>query len=192
MNLGDILSDTRRMKTPPELIDGILVRLRRATPDDAPALFLAAASPEVMKYMGWPAQASDSETRSHLQGAAQRWVDGTEYQWIVEERSSGNLAGTISFRPKAHAADFGYFFAKSHWGKGLAHESTTLVVNWLKTQPEMLRIWATADAQNNRSHKVLERLGLQREGILRMATYRPNIGGLPRDTAVYAWCKSYA
>jgi hypothetical protein len=55
-------------------------------------------------------------------------------------------------------------------------------------QPEILRIWATADAENVRSHKVLERLGLHREGVLPMATYRPNIGGQPRATAVYAWC----
>ncbi|MBE0549463.1 MAG: GNAT family N-acetyltransferase [Rubrivivax sp.] len=176
------------MRTPPELIDGVLVRLRRATPEDAPALFLAAASPDVMKYMEWAAQASDAETRTHLEGATQRWADGTEYQWIVEERSTGNLAGTISCRPSAHAADFGYFLARSHWRRGLAHKAGTLVVSWLKAQPEILRIWATADAENIRSHKVLERLGLQREGVLRMATYRPNIGGQPRDTVVYAWC----
>lgn len=177
------------MKIPPETIDGALVRLRRATPKDAPALFLAAASPDVMKYMTWPAQARDSETRSHLEGAEQRWIDGTEYQWIIEDRSTNSLVGTISFRPTAHAADFGYFLAKSYWSKGMASEAATLVVNWLKVQPEIFRIWATADAENIRSHTVLERLGLYREGVLRMATYRPNIGGQPRDTALYAWCK---
>jgi RimJ/RimL family protein N-acetyltransferase/ketosteroid isomerase-like protein len=180
------------MKSPPERIDGVLVRLRRATPEDAPALFLAAASPEVMKYMTWPAQASDSETRNHLEGAVQRWVDGTEYQWIIEERSTGELAGTISYRPKAHSADFGYFLARSHWRKGLAHEAGMLVLNWLKAQPEILRVWATTDAENTRSHKVLEHLGLQQEGVLRMATHRPNIGGPPRDTTVYAWCRNDA
>jgi hypothetical protein len=74
----------------------------------------------------------------------------------------------------------------------LAHEAGTLVVNWLKAQPEVLRIWATTDVENIRSHQVLERLGLQREGVLRMATFRPNVGGAPRDTAVYAWCRSDA
>lgn len=180
------------MKIPPETIEGALVRLRRATPEDAHALFLAAASPDVMKYMTWPAQASDSETRSHLEGAEQRWIDRTEYQWIIEERSTNSLTGTISFRPAAHAADLGYFLAKSYWSKGFASEAATLVVNWLKAQPEVSRIWATADAENIRSHAVLERLGLIREGVLRMATYRPNIGGEPRDTALYAWCKGDA
>jgi [ribosomal protein S5]-alanine N-acetyltransferase len=177
------------MKTPHELIDGVLVRLRRAKPEDVRGLFAAAADPEVIRYMEWAAQVSDSETRSHLEDVNLRWLDGTEFQWIVEERATGDLAGTISVRPKGHSADFGYFLARSYWRKGLAHEAGSLVVNWLKAQPEILRIWATADAENIRSHKVLERLGLKREGVLRMATYRPNIGGQPRDTTVYAWCQ---
>jgi [ribosomal protein S5]-alanine N-acetyltransferase len=177
------------MDTPPERIDGKLVRLRRTTPEDARTLFLAAADPEVMRYMEWAAQTSDAETRKHLEGAEQRWIDGTEFQWIIEDRATGVLAGTISFRPKGHSVDFGYFLARTHWRKGFALEAGQIVLAWLKEQPELFRIWATADAENTRSHKVLERLGLGREGVLRFATYRPNIGGEPRDTALYAWCK---
>lgn len=177
------------MQTPPEQIDGTRVRLRRAAPEDAQHLFLAAADAEVMQYMDWKAQTSDSETRAHLAQMSQRWAEGTEFQWIVEEIATGNLAGTISCRPKGHAADVGYFFAKPYWGQGFAAEVGALVVDWLRAQPEIFRIWATADAENVRSHKLLERLDLQREGVLRMATYRPNIGGNPRDTAIYAWCK---
>jgi RimJ/RimL family protein N-acetyltransferase len=125
--------------------------------------------------------------RSYLEGCATRWDEGSEYHWIVEERSSNGLAGCIACRVKQHAADFGYFFAEPHWGKGFATEAGELLVSWLKAQPEILRIWATADTENVKSRNVLERLGLQCEGILPMATYRPNIGGPPRDTVVYAW-----
>jgi len=176
------------MNTPPEQINGTLVRLRRATPDDAPPLFLAAADPEVMRYMDWEMPTSDTETRKHLEEAEQRWIDKTEFQWIIEDRASGVLVGTISIRPKGHAADFGFFLARAHWHKGYASEAGQLVMNWLKEQPEVLRIWATADAENVRSQRVLERLGLRREGVLRMATYRPNLGSEPRDTVLYAWC----
>lgn len=177
------------MQTPPEQIDGTRVRLQRAAPEDAKHLFLAAADAEVMQYMEWKAQTSDSETRTHLEQVAQRWAEGTEFQWIAQERATGNLAGTISCRPKGHSADVGYFFAKHYWGRRFAVEAGALVVDWLRAQPEIFRIWATADAENVRSHGVLERLGLQKEGVLRMATYRPNIGGGPRDTAIYAWCR---
>ncbi len=136
-------------------------------------------------------QGSDVETRSHLEAAEQRWEEGTEYQWIIEERQSGALAGTISCRVKQHSADFGYFLGRSHWGRGLALEAGRIVVELLKSQPEIFRIWATADAENSRSQKVLQCLGLKYEGTLHMATYRPNIGGEPRNTVVYAWCRSF-
>jgi ribosomal-protein-alanine N-acetyltransferase len=177
------------MNFPPELIESGPLRLRRATPADATALFNAAANPEVMRYMDWATPKADAETRTHLEGVVTHWQNGIEFQWIIEDAASGGLAGTISFRPKGHAADFGYFLAREHWGKGIASAAGALVVGWLKDQPEILRIWATADFENTRSHRVLEMLGLQREGLLSMATVRPNIGGRPRDTAIYGWCR---
>ena len=53
----------------------------------------------------------------------------------------------------------------------------------------MIRIWATCDADNSRSAAVLIRAGLQFEGRMRSATLRPNIGGGPRDTLLYAWVR---
>jgi len=43
------------MLQPPDRIEGQNVRIRRSTPADAGAVYLAAADPEVMRYMDWPA-----------------------------------------------------------------------------------------------------------------------------------------
>ncbi len=118
------------------------------------------------------------------------WDAGVEYQWIVLERQTAECAGTVSLRIKGHAADFGYFFGKNFWGRGLAFEATSAVLGWVNVQPKILRIWATADAENLRSRRLLERLNLQFEGVMRCATLRPNIGSMPRDTVIYARTKS--
>ena len=180
------------MQHPPEQLIGSRVRLRRTTPEDSEALFMIASEPEVLRYMDWPTPSNLAEVASRNEGEKTRWENGTEYKWIIQEKFSGAVVGTISFRPNGHAADFGYFLARAYWGKGLAYDAGSLVVNWLRGQPDILRIWATADAENFRSHRVLERLGLRCEGVMRMATYRPNIGGAPRDTTLYAWCKGDA
>jgi [ribosomal protein S5]-alanine N-acetyltransferase len=177
---------------PPDSLIGSTVRLRRSTPADAEAVFRAASDPEVMRFMDWPAHKSVADAESYMNGCADRWASGDEYHWVIEDKAGGPLLGCIACRVRGHAADFGYFFARSAWGKGLASEASSLLVAWLKQQPSILRIWATTDIENLRSAKVLERVGLQREGVLRMASYRPNIGGLPRDTLVYALCKSAA
>ncbi len=180
------------MQHPPEQLIGARVTLRRTTPEDSQALFLIASEPEVLRYMDWPAPRNSEEIKARHEGTKARWESGTEYQWVIMDKPSDTVIGTISFRPKGHAVDFGYFLARAHWGKGLASDASSLVVNWLRTQPEILRIWATADAENVRSHRVLERLGMRREGVMRMATYRPNIGGAPRDAVLYAWCRGDA
>lgn len=177
------------MLNPPDSLVGVNVRLRRSTRDDAEAVFRAASDPEVMRFMEWPAHKSVADAEAYMNGCAERWASGVEYHWVIESRAGGPLLGCIACRVKSHAADFGYFLARSSWGRGVATEAALLLVGWLGRQRSILRIWATTDTENIKSARVLERIGLQREGVLRMATYRPNIGGLPRDTAIYAVCK---
>jgi ribosomal-protein-alanine N-acetyltransferase len=177
------------MLQPPDRIEGQKVRIRRSTPADAGAVYLAAADPEVMRYLDWPAHKGEIDARDFLDGCAARWEAGSEYHYMIEEVSSNASVGCIGYRVAQHAADFGYFVARAHWGKGLATQAAALLLTWLKAQPEILRVWATVDVENVRSIAVLVRSGLQREGVLRMAKYRPNIGGPPRDTAVFSLCK---
>ncbi|WDS35246.1 GNAT family N-acetyltransferase [Pseudoxanthomonas sp.] len=180
------------MFNPPDSIVGASVRLRRSTPADSEAMFRAASDPDVMRFMEWPAHESVADAEAYMGGCTARWAAGVEYHWVIERSAGGPLLGCIACRVKGHAVDFGYFLARSAWGQGIATEASSLLVAWLQSQPAILRIWATVDAENARSASVLVRLGMQREGLLRMATYRPNIGGLPRDTVVYALCKSDA
>jgi ribosomal-protein-alanine N-acetyltransferase len=84
------------------------------------------------------------------------------------------------------SADFGYFLDRSYWGRGYARDAGSTLLTWLAAQQEIVRVWATVDVENTRSRRLLERLGLRLEGVRPMATVRPNIGGAPRDTAVYA------
>lgn len=178
--------------SPPVLIEGVRLRLRRSTPDDAPSTFRAASDAEVMRYLDWPAHRSESDARAYLQGCQSRWEAGTEYHWVIVDKRSTAVVGSIACRMVGHAADFGCLLAREAWGQGLGTEAGSLLVGWLQRQPEILRIWATADCENLRSLRVLSKIGLQPEGVLRMSTWRPQLGGRPRDTAVLAWVREPA
>lgn len=171
---------------PPELLAGERVRLRRSTAADYTAVFPAASDPEVMRLMDWPAHRSVDETREFFAGVRARWDAGEDFHWIIEPIADGAFVGCLGLRIDGHAADFGYFLARAQWGRGHAGAAVALLVQWLLQQPSILRIWATTDSANLRSRRVLERAGLQYEGTLRMATFRPNIGGPPRDKDVFA------
>jgi [ribosomal protein S5]-alanine N-acetyltransferase len=172
----------------PTLIEGVRVRLVRATPADAAALFALADDAEVMRYLDWPRPAGVADLRRHLEAAEQRWRAGTEYQYLVHDKHGGSAVGTVALRPQGHAADFGFFFGRAHWGQGLATETARLVVGLLQ-RLGFVRIWATCDADHTTSAAVLQKAGLQPEGRLRRATRRPQLGGLPRDTLILAWVR---
>ena len=173
----------------PVLIEGVRLRLRRSTPADAAATFNWVSDPEVMHYMEWPAPQRLADTQDFFDGCAARWQSGAEYHWMVE-RKAGAAVGCISCRIHGHAADFGYFLARESWGQGFASEAAGLLVNWLRRQGSIVRIGATTDIDNHASAAVLQKVGLKREGLMRSATVRPNIGppfnNTPRDTLLFA------
>ena len=177
------------MQPAPVLIEGVRLRLRRSTPADAVATYDIARDPEVMRYMEWPAPQRLADTQHFFDGCAARWQSGTEYHWMVELKADSRVIGCIGCRIKSHAADFGYFLGRASWGQGYASEAAGLLVNWLRRQGSIVRIGATTDADNSASAAVLQKVGLQREGLMRKATVRPNIGPAPRDTALYASVK---
>lgn len=170
---------------PPELLAGRQLRLRRSRVHDAAALFVIAHDPEVMRYVDWPAQMAQGEAWAFLDASAQRWRDGSEFHWMIESLDAAGVLGCIACRPRGHAVDFGVLLSRTAWGHGHATEAAGLLVGWLKTRPAVHRLWALTDAEHHRAGAMLGRVGLQREGLLRRATVRPNLSPLPRDSVVW-------
>ena len=67
-------------------------------------------------------------------------------------------------------------------GKGFASEGVDLLVDYLLSGYPTERVAAFTDIENAPAQRLLERLGFQREGVLRRATFRD---GRWRDLAIY-------
>lgn len=179
-----------RTLDPPERLARPGMGLRRSGTADAPALFAAAHDAEVMRYMDWPVQLAQGEAWAFLDAAGQRWRAGGEYHWMIEVEGAAMPIGCIACRPKAATAELSFFLQRRAWGHGHATTALSLLVAWLKGRSRIWRIAASIDAENLRAAAVLERAGLRREGLLRAATVRPNLGPDPRDTLVYGLARS--
>ena len=64
-------------------------------------------------------------------------------------------------------ASLGYAIARAHWGKELMPEAARAVIDWGFTERGLAKVYATADLRNRRSWRVMEKLGMTREGVLR-------------------------
>jgi RimJ/RimL family protein N-acetyltransferase len=69
-------------------------------------------------------------------------------------------------------ANLGYGVAREHWGQGLATEAGRAVVDYGFRDLQLAKIYARADPRNLGSIRVLEKLGMQREGLLRSHVIR--------------------
>jgi len=162
------------------------VRLRRPRLADAEAILEYGSDPEVARYADWPVRSDLASLRELLHDRAARWTSGAEYYWVITERERDGAIGGSCCRVTGDAAEVGFLVHRQFWGRGIATVACTAVVAWLWSVPTVRRVWATCDAENLASARVLEKVGLRHERTLLQATVRPNLSPEPRDTQVYA------
>ena len=102
-------------------------------------------------------------------------------------QSSGDVIGAFDLRKTGQAKiECGYVLAQPFWGQGLMTEALAEVIDWALRQPSIWRIGAVADVDNVGSIRVMEKAGLQREGVLWRWLIHPNTGNAPRDCVSFA------
>jgi [ribosomal protein S5]-alanine N-acetyltransferase len=175
---------------PPQRFETARLHLRPPTPDDARVLFQQyAQDAEVARYLTWKPHTDISETEAFLRRAISAWGDGSAFSWVVSRTQDDQLMGMVEIRIDRYKADIGYVLATAFWGRGYMTEAVAAVLGWAAKQEEIYRVWAVCDLDNPGSARVMEKVGMQREGVLRRWIMHPNLSDEPRDCFCYAWVK---
>lgn len=173
--------------SPPLSISTHRLILRKPRLSDANNIFDNYASdPEVARYVTWRPHRDANETAIFREVALARWHSGEEYSWGITFPKEDRVVGMIACRVRGHAADIGYVIARKYWGQGLVAEAAQAVVDWAFTNDSIYRVWAVCDVENKASALVMEKVGMQREGILRRYIVHANVSTEPRDVFVYS------
>lgn len=114
------------------------------------------------------------KTRQQAEEMVQHLQDPETFQsmrwWGIELKAEDVLIGTIGYcawDKQHHHAEVGYDMSPEYWGRGLMPEALRAVVRYGFEEMALNRVQATTHTENLRSQRVLEKLGFQREGILR-------------------------
>jgi RimJ/RimL family protein N-acetyltransferase len=175
---------------PPETFETSRLLLRLPTLDDAEPIFQKyAQDPEVSKYLFWRPHENIDTTTVFLHRCIQCWVDETAFPWIITRKNDNMLLGMIEMRIDRFRADFGYGIARQYWGNGYTTEAAKVIIQWAFDQEGIYRVWAICDVENLASARVMEKAGMQKEGILRRFSIHPNISSKPRDCYCYSVVK---
>jgi ribosomal-protein-alanine N-acetyltransferase len=166
-------------------LTGRRVRLRWLTAEDIPDLFQVFSHPDVAEYWSSPAMQDPAEAESLLQSIREHFQNQTLLQWGIERQDQQGIVGTCTLAAldsRNRRADLGYALHRDLWGQGLIADTLTTVLGFAFDNLKLHRIEADVDPRNERSIRVLERQGFQREGFLRE---RWIVDGVVADTALY-------
>jgi len=122
--------------------------------------------------------------------AAERWLaiatsEGSDLHLAItcEDEAVGGISAMRGSANARFCAEIGYWIGESHWGRGVMTTTVRAFCEALFAHTDIERIEAGAFVTNPASHRVLEKSGFTREGLLRRKYFKD---GEFIDDAVYA------
>ena len=171
----------------PEMLETPRLVLRKPRVRDARAVITAYASDaEATRYLTFRPHRDVGEAKTFLRQAKVFWNRGTEFTWAITLKENGRLIGMIDARVGGCHLNLGYVLSREYWRKGYMTEAVAAVIECGLGLEGIHRVWAVCDVENVASVRVLEKVGMRREGILRRWVVLPNRSETPRDCYCYA------
>ena len=152
----------------PETIRTARLVLRRHAPGDEDELFRYGSDPDFSPFFPPRDRPYTRADAKELIERRQRLDWAKEPHWVIE--LDGRIVGGFSLRID-HAnrrAEIAYEVERAQRSKGLATEASQAVIDAaFRTLPDLNRIVARVDGRNEASIRVMEKLGMRREGVFR-------------------------
>ena len=163
--------------------DGI--RLRRWRIEDLDELVSAVDDPEIGRWMpAIPYPYTREHAETYLGSAV-----GRVGSFAIVDVQTQRLIGAISLSArKWQRGEIGYWVRREERGRGIAPCALRLISAWGFARGYR-RLQLHADVENRASHRVAEKAGYRREGVLRAWIEQD---GVPRDHVLYSLLASDA
>jgi RimJ/RimL family protein N-acetyltransferase len=161
---GDASADALELRTA-----RLRLRLRPFRDADLPVFVAYRQDPGVARYQGWDDTFSREDGQA-LFDAARGVAPGTPGVWFhlaMEERASGTILGDCVLHVREddpRQAEIGFTLARAHQGRGYAAEAVAAVLGYAFGTLGLHRVVAITDARNGAAARLLERVGMRREG----------------------------
>ena len=113
---------------------------------------------------------SISETINRLTEITNQYMSETFCYWGIEVKESGELIGTIdlfNINEDTENCEVGYNIGFNWWNKGYGTEALHAVVEFAFRIMDIHKISATHNIDNPASGKIMLKVGMKREGIIR-------------------------
>jgi [ribosomal protein S5]-alanine N-acetyltransferase len=96
----------------------------------------------------------------------------TIFAIATKSKAIGSIGLMLGKDVHRFTAEMGYWLAEPYWGKGIMVHAVQFLTAWAFRELKLHRISAEPYSTNTTSHKVLEKAGFTREGVLRSSAFK--------------------
>lgn len=170
------------------MIESERIKLRPFCLEDAKRVYELAQDSDVGIHAGWSPHKNIEESQEVIQNILMQ-----ENTFAMIEKKSGLLIGSISLQKDPMRGNplslmLGYWIGKAYWGQGYTKEAALPLMKFGFEQLGLQLISVYCYTYNERSKKVIEKLGFTFEGTLRKAVIRYD--GSLLDEYLYSMTKA--
>lgn len=137
---------------------------------DLDSFYKYRSNQEVAKFQSWENyQYHEAESFVHEQMTHSPNQPGTWFQFAIADRETNQLIGDCALHTlldEPRIVEIGVTLSPEQQGKGYASEALSALFNYLFDKLNKHKVIAFSDVRNEKSIRVLERIGMRREGHL--------------------------
>jgi [ribosomal protein S5]-alanine N-acetyltransferase len=146
-----------------------MISLRAVARTDGDALHAIFTEPGVRRYLFDDTALTREDTQRHVNAAC------SHDAWVIVD--GGQILGLVSLRPSGADRELIVAVSERHWGSGIAFTAAQAAMRHGFDVLKLPRILAAVDLPNQRSHRLMERLGFVLTGEVegpkhRLRTYQ--------------------
>jgi ribosomal-protein-alanine N-acetyltransferase len=165
--------------------------LRRFELKDAKNMFDNYASKDkVTEYLTWHPHKNIEDTKEYLLNVVLPSYEKLDtYRWAIVWKENNQVIGAIDVvnaSDERRKAELGWVIGDEYWGRGIMPEAGREVLKYLFSVGYE-RIEALHDVKNAKSGRVMDKIGMKHEGLLRK--YTPNRDNILVDCDIWAITK---
>ncbi|RPF50606.1 GNAT family N-acetyltransferase [Aquisalibacillus elongatus] len=163
--------------------------LRPIDHHDAEDMFEYASKHEVADQVTWPVHQTIEDTHQFIDIVLDRYQYGKVAPWGIYHKQDKKIIGTADFvwwNSDHSVAEIGYVLSPEYWGQGIVPEVVKTIVDFGFNEMNLVRIQAKCFDHNPNSERVMQKVGMEYEGLMKKRYY---VKGEYKTIKIYAIVK---
>jgi RimJ/RimL family protein N-acetyltransferase len=144
--------------------------LRLFQPSDAATVTMLCNNFNINKttlHLPYPYSLNDA--LSWIEYHYDNFMSDISYEFAITDKETGELFGAIALsnNKRFNQGEIAYWIGESYWGNGYATEAAQSILQFAFEEKKLHKVFARYFSSNPASGKVMEKIGMKQEGILK-------------------------